>query len=44
MVLVEPEGEIGLPQLRKISIKITLDEALRLSNKTDFMCIHRLTR
>ncbi len=43
-MLVKPEGELGTPQQRVFAIKITLDEALLLNNKTDFICIHRVTR
>jgi hypothetical protein len=35
LVLVEPQGEIGTPQQRIFAIKIALDEALCLNNKTD---------
>jgi hypothetical protein len=40
---MEPEGEIGTPQQRIFAIKITLDKALCLNNKTDYLCIHGLT-
>jgi hypothetical protein len=44
VVLVKPEGELGTPQQRVFAIKITLDKALLLDNKTNFICIHGVTR
>ncbi len=43
-MLVNPEGELGTHQQRVFAIKITLDEALLLDNKTDFICIHGVMR
>jgi hypothetical protein len=44
VVLVEPGGELGTPQQRIFAIKITFDKTLLLDNKTDFICIHGVTR
>jgi hypothetical protein len=44
LVLVKPEGELGTPQQRVFAIEITLDKALLLNKKTDFICIYGVTR
>ncbi len=43
-MLVKPGGELGTPQQRVFAIKVPLDKALLLNNKTDFICIHGVTR